>query len=123
MTKKKAYSFQLFLLVLPFIVLVLLFCYYPLYGWLYAFYDYKPPRTLANSAFVGFKWFGSLVSSKVKMKQILQVLKNTFAMSGLTLGTSWERPRVCVAICCSLDTNRLSCGGTPTVCGRFWTTF
>ena len=89
MSKKKVYSFKLFLMVLPFIVLVLLFCYYPLYGWLYAFYDYKPPRTLANSAFVGFKWFASLVSSKVKMKQILQVLKNTFAMSGLTLGTSW----------------------------------
>ena len=89
MTKKKAYSFQLFLLVLPFIVLVLLFCYYPLYGWLYAFYDYKPPKTLANSAFVGFKWFASLVSSDVKVKQLIQVLKNTFAMSGLTLGTSW----------------------------------
>lgn len=89
MTKKKAYSYQLFLLVLPFIVLVLLFSYYPLYGWLYAFYDYKPPKTLANSAFVGFKWFASLVSSDVKVKQLIQVLKNTFAMSGLTLGTSW----------------------------------
>ncbi|WP_029324001.1 ABC transporter permease subunit [Butyrivibrio sp. AE3004] len=89
MTKKKAYSFQLFLLVLPFIVLVLLFSYYPLYGWMYAFYDYKPPKTLANSAFVGFKWFASLVSSDVKIKQLIQVLKNTFAMSGLTLGTSW----------------------------------
>ncbi|SEK92189.1 MULTISPECIES: ABC transporter permease subunit [unclassified Butyrivibrio] len=89
MTKKKAYSLKLFLMVLPFIVLVMLFCYYPLYGWLYAFYDYKPPKTLANSAFVGFKWFKSLVSSDVKIKQIIQVLKNTFAMSGLTLGTSW----------------------------------
>ena len=89
MSKKKAYSIQLFLMVLPFIILVLLFCYYPLYGWLYAFYDYKPPKTLANSPFVGFKWFASLVSSPVKVQQIIQVLKNTFAMSGITLGTSW----------------------------------
>ncbi|MDC7293540.1 MULTISPECIES: ABC transporter permease subunit [unclassified Butyrivibrio] len=89
MSKKKAYSFKLFLLVLPFIILVLLFSYYPLYGWLYAFYDYKPPKTLANSAFVGFKWFASLVSSETKIKQIGQVLKNTFAMSGITIGTSW----------------------------------
>lgn len=37
--KKKWYSFKLFLYVLPFIVLVLLFSYYPLYGWLYAFYS------------------------------------------------------------------------------------
>ena len=89
MSKKKAYSIKLFLLVLPFIVLVVLFCYYPLYGWMYAFYDYKPPKTLANSQFVGFKWFASLVSSQTKIDQIVQVLKNTFAMSGITLGTSW----------------------------------
>ena len=89
MSKKKIYSLKLFLLVLPFIVLVLLFSYYPLYGWMYAFYDYKPPKTLANCPFVGFKWFASLVSSETKIQQIVQVLKNTFAMSGLTLGTSW----------------------------------
>ncbi|WP_130838365.1 ABC transporter permease subunit [Lachnoclostridium sp. Marseille-P6806] len=87
--KKKLYSIKLFLLVLPFIVLVLLFAYYPLYGWMYAFYDYKPPKTLANSPFVGFKWFLSLVQNDVKINQLLQVLKNTFAMSALTLGTSW----------------------------------
>ena len=89
MSKKKAYSLKLFLLVLPFIILVLLFSYYPLYGWMYAFYDYKPPKTLANCPFVGFKWFASLISSETKIQQIVQVLKNTFAMSGLTLGTSW----------------------------------
>ncbi|MBR6402111.1 MAG: sugar ABC transporter permease [Eubacterium sp.] len=76
-------------MVLPFIILVLVFSYYPLYGWMYAFYDYKPPRTLADSQFVGFKWFQSLVSSKTKLEQIGQVLKNTFAMSGITIGTSW----------------------------------
>ena len=89
MSKKKLQSFKLFLMVLPFVILVLLFSYYPLYGWMYAFYDYKPPRTLADCNFVGLKWFQSLVSSKTKMEQIAQVLKNTFAMSGITLGTSW----------------------------------
>jgi putative aldouronate transport system permease protein len=54
-----------------------------------AFYDYKPPKTLANCQFVGFKWFASLISSQTKIDQIVQVLKNTFAMSGITLGTSW----------------------------------
>ena len=89
MSKKKLQSFKLFLMVLPFIILVLVFSYYPLYGWMYAFYDYKPPRTLADSQFVGFKWFQSLVSSKTKLEQIGQVLKNTFAMSGITIATSW----------------------------------
>ncbi len=87
--KKKIKSFQLFLMVLPFIILVLIFSYYPLYGWRYAFYDYKPPKNLADCNFVGFKWFASLVSSKTKLNQIGQVLKNTFAMSGITIGTSW----------------------------------
>ncbi|MBO4736212.1 MAG: sugar ABC transporter permease, partial [Paludibacteraceae bacterium] len=89
MSKKKLQSFKLFLMVLPFIILVLVFSYYPLYGWMYAFYDYKPPRSLADSQFVGFKWFQSLVSSKTKLEQIGQVLKNTFAMSGITIATSW----------------------------------
>ena len=87
--KKKWYSFKLFLYVLPFLVLVLLFSYYPLYGWLYAFYDYRPPRPFSEAEFVGLKWFKSLVENPVKISQLLQVLKNTFVMSGITLGTSW----------------------------------
>ena len=87
--KKKWYSFKLFLYVLPFIVLVLLFSYYPLYGWLYAFYDYRPPRPFSEAEFVGLKWFKSLVENPVKVAQLWQVLKNTFVMSGITLGTSW----------------------------------
>ena len=78
-----------FLYILPLLILVGAISYYPLYGWMYAFYDYKPPKTLANCPFVGFKWFASLVSSETKIKQIIQVLKNTFAMSGITIGTSW----------------------------------
>ena len=87
--KKKWYSFKLFLFILPFLLLVLLFSYYPLYGWLYAFYDYRPPRPFSDAEFVGLKWFKSLVENPIKVQQLLQVLKNTFAMSALTLGTSW----------------------------------
>lgn len=87
--KKKWYSIKLFLYVVPFLVLVILFSYYPLYGWAYAFYDYKPPKALADCAFVGIKWFKSLVENPIKIAQIVQVLKNTFAMSAITLGTSW----------------------------------
>lgn len=87
--KKQWYSFKLFLFVLPFLILVFLFCYYPLYGWLYAFYDYRPPRPFSDAEFVGLKWFKSLVENEVKVAQLMQILKNTFAMSVLTLGTSW----------------------------------
>ena len=87
--KKKWYSFKLFRLIVPFLVLVLLFSYYPLYGWLYAFYDYRPPRPFSDAEFVGLKWFRSLVENPVKVSQLTQVLKYTFAMSAITLGTSW----------------------------------
>ena len=89
MTKKKWKSIRLFLYVAPFIALVIIFSYYPLYGWIYAFYDYRPPKPFSEAQFVGLKWFKSLVENDVKIKQIVQVLKNTFAMSALTLGTSW----------------------------------
>ncbi len=87
--KKKWYSFKLFLFVLPFIVLVFMFSYYPLYGWIYAFYDYRPPRPFSDAEFVGLKWFKSLVENPIKIAQLWQVLKNTFVMSGITLSTSW----------------------------------
>ena len=60
-----------------------------IYGWIYAFYDYRPPRPFSDAEFVGLKWFKSLVENEVKINQLLQVLKNTFAMSAITLGTSW----------------------------------
>ena len=87
--KKKWYSFKLFLFVLPFIVLVFMFSYYPLYGWIYAFFDYRPPRPFSDAEFVGLKWFKSLVENPIKIAQLWQVLKNTFVMSGITLSTSW----------------------------------
>ena len=70
-------------------LLLAVFAYFPLYGWIYAFFDYVPPTPLAKSPFVGFKWFASLVENQVKIEQLLQVLTNTFAMSGLILLFSW----------------------------------
>ncbi|MGB8452528.1 MAG: ABC transporter permease subunit [Anaerocolumna sp.] len=87
--KKKLRSYKEFLYILPFIVLIAVFAYYPLYGWVYAFFDYRPPQPMTMDNFVGLKWFKSLVANPVKTKQVLNVLANTLAMSGLTVGTSW----------------------------------
>jgi ABC-type polysaccharide transport system permease subunit len=88
--KKKFFSgFSLFLLIVPFLALVFIFAYLPLHGWSYAFYNYKPPRTLAMSEFVGWYWFKSLFLNEVRLRQTLEVLRNTFAMSGLGILTSW----------------------------------
>lgn len=78
----------MFLTILPFLILVFLFSYFPLHGWIYSLYDYKPALGLSGSEFVGLKWFKMLVNSKTQVDQIVQVLKNTFAMSFLGIATS-----------------------------------
>ncbi|WP_162012680.1 ABC transporter permease [Streptococcus sp. S784/96/1] len=78
----------MFLAILPFLILVFVFAYFPLHGWIYALYDYKPALGLGRSQFVGLKWFNMLISSDTQVKQLMQVMKNTFAMSFLGIATS-----------------------------------
>lgn len=89
MDRKKKRGYMEFLYILPFMLLVIVFSYYPLYGWVYAFFDYKPPQPLTMEKFVGFKWFASMVENQVKRREIFKVLRNTFAMSGISLFFSW----------------------------------
>ncbi len=86
--KKSKTNKKLTLLVLPFIVLCFLFSYFPLHGWIYAFYDYKPPLALSQCEYVGFQWFEMLFGNKTQVAQMVQVLQNTFAMSLLGIATS-----------------------------------
>jgi putative aldouronate transport system permease protein len=86
---KRRASIRKFLYILPFMVLLAVFAYYPLYGWIYAFFDYNPPIPLSKSPFVGFMWFRSLVENRVKVNQLLQVVMNTFGISGLNILFSW----------------------------------
>ncbi len=79
---------QYFLWIVPFLILVFLFSYFPLHGWIYAFFDYKPPRSLSDCDFVGLQWFQMLFTNKTQVSQLIQVMKNTFAMSLLGIATS-----------------------------------
>lgn len=78
----------MFIMILPFLVLNFLFAYFPLHGWIYAFYDYRAPLRLDQCEFVGFKWFTMLFSNPTQMSQLGQVMINTFAMSLLGIATS-----------------------------------
>lgn len=82
-------KFQLFLMMLPVIALAFVFSYLPLYGWRYAFFDYKSGETLSMDKFVGFDHFTELFRIPATRRDILTVLKNTLAMSGLGIATSW----------------------------------
>ncbi|MNO18149.1 putative multiple-sugar transport system permease YteP [compost metagenome] len=81
-------KYHLFLMALPFLVLAFLFSYLPLYGWIYAFYDYRPGIPLSASEFMGFDWFTSMISNEVQRQEVLRVLRNTFAISSLNIATS-----------------------------------
>ncbi len=82
-------KYRLFLMLMPFLALVLAFSYLPLYSWRYAFFDYTAGGTLSMENFVGFKWFKVIVQNKTYVTRVLRVLRNTLAMSGLGIATSW----------------------------------
>jgi len=82
-------KYTLFLMILPFLVMVVLFAYLPLWGWRYAFFDYTPGFALSGDDFVGFKWFRSLFENAVTRRDIARVMTNTFALSGIGIATSW----------------------------------
>jgi multiple sugar transport system permease protein/putative aldouronate transport system permease protein len=75
-------------MALPFLVLCFLFSYLPLYGWIYSLFDYRPPFKLFQCQFVGLKWITAIITNPVYRNAIGDVLKNTFAISGLNLLTS-----------------------------------
>jgi len=87
--RRKLRSYKEFLLILPFLAVVAIFSYFPLYGWIYAFHDYRPPFPITKDTFVGLKWFETIVSNPTRIKNIVRVLRNTFAMSGISLAFSW----------------------------------
>lgn len=81
--------YQLFLMILPFLILVFLFSYLPLWGWRYAFFDYNAGDTLSMDKWVGFKWFKAPFENEATRNDIIRVLRNTLAMSGLGIVFSW----------------------------------
>ncbi|MDR0326206.1 MAG: ABC transporter permease subunit [Oscillospiraceae bacterium] len=82
-------KYKLFLMILPFLVLITLFAYLPLWGWRVAFFDYTPGIDLTMNDWVGFKWLQFLFRNESTRAEIYQVLTNTLAMSGIGLATSW----------------------------------
>ena len=92
-------KYSLFLMLMPFLALAGVFCYLPLWGWRYAFFDYKVGDTLSMDNFVGFKWFTQLFKNPATVRDIIRVLKNTLAMSGLGILTSWLPMAFAIFLC------------------------
>ncbi len=78
--RKKWKRFKLFLFILPGVLLVLIFSYLPLWGWSFAFFQYRPGRALFDCDFVGWDNFTQLFGNAVMRKNLIRVLKNTFGI-------------------------------------------
>ena len=79
---------RMFLYMLPFLLLCFAFSYFPLHGWIYSFYDYKPPLKLSQCNFMGLRWFKMIFVNPAQVRQLFIVMRNTFAMSFLNIATS-----------------------------------
>ncbi|MFR8339401.1 MAG: ABC transporter permease subunit [Eisenbergiella massiliensis] len=77
---KKWLGYKVFLMALPGILVILLFYYLPLWGWSFAFFQYKPGKSLFDSNFVGWQNFQELFGNKVMRANLFRVLRNTFAI-------------------------------------------
>ncbi len=81
---KKRQGYQLFLFIIPGLILTIMFDYLPLWGWSYAFIKYKPGKNIFECDFVGFKNFAMLFTNPVIRKNVFQSLKNTLGINGLS---------------------------------------
>lgn len=81
---KKKQGYQLFLFIIPGLILTLLFNYLPLWGWSYAFIKYKPGKSIFECDFVGLKNFVMLFSNPVIRKNVFQSLLNTLGINFLS---------------------------------------
>lgn len=79
---------HLYLMLLPVIVYYLVFKYYPMYGSIIAFKEFKLSKGIFNSPWVGFKYFEKLMKSK----EFIQVFKNTLLISIMNLCFSFPVP-------------------------------
>ena len=79
-----------YLMILPVLVYLALFCYKPMYGIQIAFRNFKITRGMAKSPWVGFYWFEQFFNDPY----FWRLLKNTFTISGLTILFGFPAPIV-----------------------------
>ena len=76
-------KYNLLFMTLPFMIIVLLFNYVPIFGWIYSVFDYIPGVSVFDCDFVGLDYFRLIF----KDANVVRTLKNTFifAVIGIVL--------------------------------------
>ena len=79
--RKPKKPYKLLFMVLPFMVLVLLFNYVPIFGWIYSVFDYVPGVPILECDFMGLDYFKMII----KDANVIRALKNTFIFAGISI--------------------------------------
>lgn len=83
-------NLQIYGIMLPTLLLILVFCYVPLYGLVIAFQDYVPGISFFGEdvTWVGLKWFQKFISGHY----FARLIRNTLVLSGLNLLFGFTAP-------------------------------
>ena len=95
-------DWQLWIMLLPAIVYIFIFCYIPMYGAQLAFREYSFSTGITGGKFVGFKYFEQYFSSAM----FGQTLKNTFVISACSILFGFPAPIVLALIINQIRNNR-----------------
>jgi ABC-type polysaccharide transport system permease subunit len=95
MTRKTLNSIVHLAYLAPFLIMVIIFNYIPIFGWSYAFVNYIPGVSVFESDFVGLKYFAMVFS---KMSNFWRVLRNTLGISLLHIVFSVVAPIFAIMI-------------------------
>ena len=82
LTGRKKKQIRLVLLLLPFMIMIGIFSYAPLFGWSYAFVEFTPGVSIFKSQFVGLKYFKKIFENS---KDFVTVMRNTLSISFLNI--------------------------------------
>lgn len=98
-----ARNWQLYLLVLPALVYLIIFCYLPMYGVQIAFRDYKAVRGITGSSWVGLKHFETFFNAYYSGR----LISNTFLLNIISLVFSFPIPIILALMLNSLKSARM----------------
>lgn len=83
-----SHNWRLYLLLLPALAWLIVFCYAPMYGVTIAFKDYKVKAGIMGSPWAGMKYFDQFFSTSIAVKSI----RNTLLLSMYSLIFSFPAP-------------------------------
>ncbi|WP_455617214.1 ABC transporter permease [Eisenbergiella sp.] len=95
-------NYQLWIMLLPAIVYVFIFCYIPMYGMQLAFREYSFSAGITGGKFVGMKYFTQYFSSPM----FLTTLKNTFVISAVSILVGFPAPIILAMMINQIKSNQ-----------------